>query len=131
MSKHGSRDHWTTVPEEHWGLAQEMRKAPTHAEHVLWQILRGKKLGVSFRRQHPLGPYITDFMCTELNLIIEVDGDVHEELSQQEHDEARSVYLSGRGLRVIRFANEAVLSELDRVVKDLEKIIAAAKEDLR
>lgn len=127
MTRKQTSEHWKTVPNEHWGLAQDMRKSPTYAEHVLWQVLRAKRLGVSFRRQHPVGPYIAHFICLELALIIEVDGDVHEEPPQKEHDEARSVYLSKRGLRVVRFTNEEVLGDLDRVLTRIEQIIRAAQ----
>ena len=127
MAKSQSRDHWTTVPNTHWGLAQEMRKSPTRAEHELWQVLRGKKLGVSFRRQHPIGPYVADFICAELSLVIEVDGDVHDEPEQKAHDDARTEYVKQRGLRVARFTNEEVLSELDRVVAQIERIIESER----
>ena len=115
--------HWPKVPNEHWGRAQEMRAESTHAEHVLWQILRARKLGVTFRRQHPIGPYIADFFCAELNLVIEVDGDVHDEAEQIAHDQAREEYLRTRSLRIVRFRNEQVLEQLDTVVQEIERII--------
>ena len=113
-------DRWPNVPTEHWGLARDMRKAPTPAEHILWQCLRGNRLGAQFRRQHPLGPYITDFCCAEAKLVIEVDGDVHDEPGQVEHDRAKDEYLSVLGYTILRFRNERVLDYLDHVVKEIE-----------
>ena len=104
-----------------------MRREPTPAEHFLWQILRGGKLGVKFRRQHPLGPYIADFFCDDLKLVIEVDGDVHDEPEQHEHDLAKDEYLKAHELRVIRFRNEDVNEKLDAVVTLIEGMVKAAK----
>lgn len=119
--------HWPTVPNEHWGLAQEMRREPTHAEHVLWQVLRRDKLKVRFRRQHPIGPYIADFACPEHNLVIEVDGDVHEEAEQVDRDHAKDEYLTKQGWRVLRFRNERVLDKLDFVVNEIEIALATKR----
>ncbi len=58
--------------------AREFRKAPTHAEAVLWRELRGKQLGVRFRRQQPIGPFVVDFFSPAHRLIVEVDGPVHD-----------------------------------------------------
>ena len=69
------------------------RKHPTKAEELLWEHLRGKQLGVRFRRQHPVYDYIPDFVCLSLNLIIEVDGDYHLAEEQQLSDRERDTYL--------------------------------------
>ena len=82
---------------------REHRNNPTEAEKVLWQLLRGKTLGVKFRRQHAIGDYIADFACLSANLVIEVDGGYHQEPNQQEIDQIRTEYLESKGFKVIRF----------------------------
>ena len=97
--------------------AKYNRKHPTKAEELLWEHLRGKQLGVRFRRQHPVYDYIPDFVCLSLNLIIEVDGDYHLAEEQQLSDRERDTYLQHFGFHIIRFSNEEVLQNLDKVLK--------------
>ena len=99
--------------------AKEMRKNPTVAENVLWQALRNKKLDVIFRRQHPIYKYIVDFVSLEKNLIIEVDGKIHE--YQLDKDAQRTLELEQKkGFKVIRFTNEEVLNNLEDVIDKIE-----------
>ena len=99
-----------------------MRHAPTRAEEMLWQALRGRRLaGLRFRRQHAIGQFIVDFCCSERRLVVEVDGGVHE--GHRGYDEARDQTLSALGFRVLRFNSEEMLYTLDRV---LETIAAQA-----
>lgn len=63
-------------------FARSMRRDPTPAEALLWVRLRHNQLGVRFRRQEPIGPYIVDFACAAARLIIELDGDSHDELAR-------------------------------------------------
>ena len=97
--------------------ARSLRKAPTDAERALWRALRGRQMdGLRFRRQHPLGPYIADFVCLERRLVIEVDGGQHGEPAQSAHDERRSTWLASEGYRVLRFWNRDVLRAIDDVL---------------
>jgi very-short-patch-repair endonuclease len=81
----------------------------TMAERAMWRLLRGRRLeGLKFRRQTPVGPWIADFCCYELKLIIELDGGVHK--LREDADRARDTDLRRRGFTVLRFANEAVLT---------------------
>ena len=90
--------------------AKVLRKNLTDAERWLWQHLRNRGLiGWKFRRQHPVGPFIVDFVCVEKRLIIEVDGGQHAE--SLEWDTKRSEYLKGRGYRILRFWDNEVLGE--------------------
>ena len=73
--------------------ANSLRKRQTHAEETLWLYLRQKPLGYKFRRQHPFGIYILDFFCYKLNLIIEVDGSVHNDPQVKANDEYRATIL--------------------------------------
>jgi len=74
-------------------FARAMRKKPTRSEALLWAQLRGNKLGVHFRRQHPLWPYVVDFFAPTVKLIVEVDGSVHDSPEAQAHDEHRQAEL--------------------------------------
>ena len=99
--------------------AHEMRKNPTEAESVLWQFLSGDKMGVHFRRQHPVFGYIPDFICISHRLIIEVDGGYHFEGEQPEKDEERTLQLNQAGYVVLRFTNEEVLCNTDVVLEEI------------
>ena len=91
---------------------RELRNRPTEAEHLLWYQLRGAQLdGRKFRRQHGIGPYIVDFYCPEEKLVIELDGDIHDEPEVKARDVIREAYLVGEGLKVLRFGNEQALGD--------------------
>ncbi len=95
----------------------------TPAESVLWESLRGKRLGVRFRRQHPVYDYIPDFVCLEKRLIVEVDGGYHFIGDQQVSDEGRTQYLNQFGFEVIRFTNEEVLADINNVINKIKQIM--------
>jgi very-short-patch-repair endonuclease len=94
---------WAHVPEKHFERARALRKEMTDAERLLWKSLRRQQLGVKFRRQHPIGPYIADFYSWEAGLVVEVDGDTHFTPEMQEYDAIRTQYLESLGLQVLRF----------------------------
>ncbi|QDG51338.1 endonuclease domain-containing protein [Persicimonas caeni] len=85
--------------------ARTMRSNPTDAERLLWNRLRNKQLGGhKFRRQNVMAPYIVDFYCAAKKLVVEVDGDVHDEEGQQAKDETRDEFLEREyGVEVVRF----------------------------
>jgi very-short-patch-repair endonuclease len=96
-------------------LAKELRKNQTDAEKLLWRHLRSKQLsGLRFRRQHPIGNYIVDFVCLEKMLIIEVDGIHH---AGEENDRKRDAWLQKEGFTVLRFWNNNVLMNLNGVME--------------
>lgn len=78
--------------------------------------------GFKFRRQHPIGRYIVDFVCLEEKLIVEADGGQHNEST---NDSARTAWLASKGYRVIRYWNNEILTNTDGV---LEAILVALKE---
>ncbi|QYS86813.1 dihydropteroate synthase [Flavobacterium oreochromis] len=122
--------HWQTANPYNYGLlkqfAKEMRNKPTEAEKVLWQALSGKQLeGFKFRRQHIIGDYIADFVCLKENLIIEVDGLIHQLPDKIVRDEERTNWLRSEGYHVIRFTNEEVLFQLDKVLKEIHASLIA------
>ncbi|MCK4834173.1 MAG: endonuclease domain-containing protein [Gammaproteobacteria bacterium] len=98
--------------------ARELRKNQTDAENLLWLHIRNRQLnGCKFRRQFPIGSYIVDFACISLKLIIEVDGSQH--MSNIDYDNTRTQTLENHGFQVIRFWNNAVLTETDSVLESL------------
>ena len=102
--------------------AKEMRNKPTEAEKMLWNVLSDKGIeNYKFRRQHIIGEYIVDFVCLEKRLIIEVDGSIHNELEQIEHDKQRTEWLESKGFKVIRFTNNQVLSDLLATIENIRK----------
>ncbi len=97
--------------------ARELRKNATDAEKFLWQFLRKKGLNnARFRRQHPHKGYILDFYCHEVKLAIELDGSHHLEEKQRRYDEARTRALEEDGITVLRFWNNEVFHETERVL---------------
>jgi len=97
-----------------------LRKRSTDAEAVLWHLLRGRRFwGLKFRRQHPLGPFILDFFCTDIRLAVELDGGQHFTSEGQEYDRRRSQYLAQLGVQVIRFSNRELFEEVEGVLEAL------------
>jgi very-short-patch-repair endonuclease len=101
-----------------WQTAKQLRRQMTPEEKVLWQHLRAKRLGgLRFRRQQIIGRYIVDFYCHATELVIELDGAAH--AYQVEQDQEREAFLSGRGLRVLRFKNQQVREDLPSVLSQI------------
>jgi very-short-patch-repair endonuclease len=92
----------------------------TDAERKLWNVLRNRGLGVKFRRQVPIGPYVVDFAAISERLVIEVDGGQH---AESDRDKARDDFLASNGLRVLRFWNRDVLVNLDGVVSTVQRAL--------
>jgi len=100
--------------------ARENRNNQTDAEKCLWQQLRGGELGAKFKRQHIIYDYIADFVCLEKKLIVEVDGAYHFTTHQMELDAYRTEELEQFGFRVIRFTNDEVINETERVIQTIK-----------
>ncbi len=104
---------------------QALRTDQTHAETLLWHQLRTRRfLQYKFRRQHPIAPYIVDFVCIERKLIVELDGSQH--MTQVEYDEARTRFLEARGFVVLRFWNNDVMVRMDAVLEEIARALEAA-----
>ena len=98
--------------------ARAMRQEPASAEKKLWRCLRDRQLnGFKFRRQHVVGPYVADFYCHAVRLIVEIDGESHGH--RESYDATRTQILNRGGDRVIRFANEDVFDFLDSVLEEI------------
>ena len=108
--------------------AREMRQNPTEAESILWSYLSDNKLGVHFRRQHPVYGYIPDFVSLKNQIIIEIDGGYHLEGEQPEKDAERTRYLNQAGFVVLRFTNEEVLCDIDSVLEDITDLITTPQK---
>lgn len=94
--------------------AKVLRTKPTWTEAKLWDRLRG--LSVRFRRQEPMGPFVVDFVCHRANLVIEVDGGVHERPDVAARDLERDAWLASQGYSVIHIRARQIESDLDGVV---------------
>jgi very-short-patch-repair endonuclease len=95
---------------------RELRKNATPEERMLWYRVRSKKIGYRFHRQHSIGPYIVDFYCPQKRLIIEIDGNQHNENCTRFYDTERTKFLEGLGYKVMRFYNEEVRSNIEGVL---------------
>jgi very-short-patch-repair endonuclease len=107
---------WSAVPLSHRERRKQLRREMTPPERKLWKALRGEQLGVKFRRQHPIGPYIADFYSREAQLVVEVDGvAAHSGEEAFEYDRARDTSMESLGLRVMRIPASEVEHNLDGV----------------
>ena len=96
--------------------ARKLRDKQTDVESKLWTCLRARQLmGAKFRRQHPIGPFITDFCCVERRLIVELDGGQH--AGQIEADQRRTEFIELSGYRVLRFWDNEVLNNIEGVME--------------
>ena len=94
----------------------------TETEKILWQAIRNRKIsGFKFRRQHPVGQFIVDFYCVEARLVIEVDGEIHNKSEAKERDANRTAELESLGLKVLRFQNQEVDENIERVIEMIIK----------
>jgi very-short-patch-repair endonuclease len=99
--------------------ARELRQQRTDTEQTLWEVVRRRQIhGLQFRQQHPIGPYVVDFVCFSARLVVEIDGAVHEE--QQEYDAERDDYLRQMGYTVLRCSVDRVLKDMDGVLSEIK-----------
>ena len=117
------RRNWKEIKRSTWIHADELRLEQTPFEKMLWKRIRASQLGVKFRRQHPIGPYIVDFCCPQCHLIIEIDGDTHADPEAQEYESLRTQYLIEKKWTILRYTNRNILHNLDNIVQDISKQI--------
>ncbi|MGY2440487.1 endonuclease domain-containing protein [Pseudomonas sp. SDO52101_S400] len=107
-------------------FARLLRASQTDCEQMLWQRLRARQVvGLKFRRQVPIPPFVLDFYCVELRLAVELDGGQHYEAAGEVHDRRRTLYLQRLGIEVVRFSNLEVIQRMGDV---LEQILRVAEE---
>ena len=120
---------WKGAPSDSFTKAQFLRRNETKAEKLLWEKLRNNQLGgLKFRRQHPVNIYIADFYCHKFKLIIELDGDYHNQEEQKQKDEVRTEVLRLNDLKIIRFKNEEVEQDINQVLTAIKNKIEQLKE---
>ncbi|MEZ5889493.1 MAG: endonuclease domain-containing protein [Xanthobacteraceae bacterium] len=101
-------------------VARRLRANATDAEVQLWKMLRQLPAsGTHFRRQVPIGPFVADFACLALRLVIEIDGSQHAQGSRATRDEARSKWLEREGFKVIRFWNNDIVEDREGVLNSI------------
>jgi very-short-patch-repair endonuclease len=104
-------------------VARELRQVPTDAEIRWWAALRNRRLaGFKFRRQHPIGRFVVDFVCTEHHRIVEADGGQH---AESEADAERATWLERHGWRVLRFWNNDILANTESVLETILEALGA------
>ncbi len=108
-------------------LSRDGRKNQTEAEEILWQALRNNQTGYKIRRQHAIEGFIADFVCIPKMTVIEVDGGYHSEEEQKDYDQQRTQYLEEFGFTVIRFTNEDVIKNTNKVVTEITEYLNAKK----
>lgn len=106
---------------EIFARARSLRQNMTEFELKIWELLKNKYQGYKFRRQHPMGPYIADFYCHKLKLVIELDGSHHYiDKNQKKSDEERDANMKKWGIRVLRYPNhinpENIFSEIEKII---------------
>jgi len=124
-----SKPGWNTANKQFYPYLKSdrdrLKLEMTQAEKILWEELRNKKLGVKFRRQHIIDCYIPDFASLSIKLIIEVDGKIH--LKRRKEDKERTGRLEMLGYKVIRFRNEEVENDLEKVLTEISLNIEKLK----
>ena|SRR6476661_9552928 len=106
------------IPDKLLFRSRQMRRDSTHPERRLWNCLRAGRLGgLKFRRQHAIGPFVVDFYCHDCRLAVELDGDSHNDRGK--YDLRREDKLKSENIRVVRFANDDVLRDLESVLRSI------------
>ena len=116
--------HETAAPDRYDLLkefARHNRREMTKSKTILWNALRREIKSYKFRRQHPIGDYIADFLCVNNKMVIEVDGEYHNDPQQQKEDQWRTENLQNKGYHVIRFKNEEVDSDIQGVIRKIKE----------
>ncbi len=115
--------HWRTTEANKY-RARELRREMTPAEKKLWRHICDNQLGVQFRRQHAVGPYIVDFFCAKRKLVVEVDGDSHAESEQAKYDAERTQWLNEqKNYSVVRFWNTDVMHNIEGILVTLSELL--------
>jgi very-short-patch-repair endonuclease len=101
------------------GRRRSLRNDPTPFEKILWRHLRRSQTGYRFRRQQGIGPYIVDFYCPRVKLIVEIDGDSHFDRDGLAYDQVRDEYMRANQMHVLRFTNVDVVESMEGVVDQI------------
>jgi very-short-patch-repair endonuclease len=108
--------------------AEYLRQNPTKAEEILWERLRKNQIEcVRFRRQHPLLRYVPDFYAHAVKLVVELDGEIHDEEVVKLADAFREENIKLHGIKILRYRNEDVYNFIDDVVEDIRYHVCELK----
>ena len=111
--------------------ARLLRNNMTEAEKIVWEKLKNRKVfKARFRRQHPIGSFIVDFYCHEYKLAIEIDGEIHLKTEVNEYDDGRSHDIEKLGIKILRFTNNEVFKNLNKIIVEILKTIAVFEPPL-
>lgn len=109
------------LPPSQTKRVRALRRAASVPEQLLWSRLRAARLaGLKFRRQHAIGPFITDFCCPAARLVVELDGMTH--VGRAAEDRQRTAYLESLGWRVARYTNDQVIVDVDAVAESIARL---------
>src|SRR6185295_3971799 len=101
-------------------LARDLRKRQTPAERAMWRLLRDRRLRhLKFKRQFPVGPFVADFCCYEIRLVIELDGEIHAEAQPAARDRERDAHIRGLGFTILRFPNNRIFGDTEAVLSEI------------
>jgi very-short-patch-repair endonuclease len=129
MTGNSSYRHWRDQRGQFQSNVRSLRRDMTPCEQTLWEAVRGRAIdNVKFRRQHPFAGFVLDFYAPELRLVVEMDGDVHDDAGRQQYDAWRESKLAEHGLTVVRFRNEEIAVNLPDVLERLRGAMAEARE---
>ena len=104
--------------------ALSLRKKETFTEKKLWEMLRNRKYSnLKFRRQFPIHPYIADFYCHEMKLVIELDGDSHLDPDQIKYDRKRDEYMRAKGLTIIRITDVQFIEQPGALFDQIDELV--------
>jgi very-short-patch-repair endonuclease len=111
--------------------ARLLRNNMTEAEKILWDKLKNRNVfKARFRRQHPIGIFIVDFYCHEYKSAIEIDGEIHLKNEVIEYDDGRSYDIEKFGIKILRFTNNEVFTDLGKIIDVILKNIAVLEPSL-
>jgi very-short-patch-repair endonuclease len=104
-------------------FAASLRASETYAEKLLWRRLKMKQLGFRFKRQHPIAEFIVDFYCPKAQLVVEVDGNAHDNSRHRLYDEERTKAIERYGLTVVRIRNEEIIHDIEKVIAKIAQFL--------
>jgi very-short-patch-repair endonuclease len=115
------------APHDRLLFRREQRSAPSRIERVLWECLRDRRFhNLKFRRQHSIGPYVADFYCDALKLVVEADGRIHDQPENRVRDAKRDHWMQANGFTVARLPEDEIINATALALKRIEKVIGKA-----
>jgi very-short-patch-repair endonuclease len=132
MSENNYIPMFFEAPADIFSKARQLRSKMTKSEFKVWNFLKGKNvLGARFRAQHPIGTYIVDFFCFRINLVIEIDGKIHDSENQRAYDSERTEVLKKWGIDIIRFTNYQVMNKFYFVQNEIVKEVQTRLQNIQ